>query len=167
MICQYVVWQGAPLRSEGSVHRTYVSHGLVNRRNHGTRAYGRQRSALLYKQFNLFHQQAVHEAFHLYHDLRGNVLTSRAKASDKMIKCIIEWMTEDEGDTEIPHCVSDNISWWYLVDPKKINGAMLQRDNKSLASAIPDLGEQMQKMEQMLLDFLSKVCCGAYSVCTE
>ena len=30
---------------------------------------------------------------------------------------------------------------------------MLQRENKSLASAILDLGEQMQKMVQMLQDF--------------
>ena len=30
---------------------------------------------------------------------------------------------------------------------------MLQRENKSLAAAILDLGEQMQKMEQMILDF--------------
>ena len=30
---------------------------------------------------------------------------------------------------------------------------MLQRQNKSLASVILDLGEQIQKMEQTLLDF--------------
>ena len=30
---------------------------------------------------------------------------------------------------------------------------MLQRENKSLTSAILDLGEQMQKMDQMLQDF--------------
>ena len=46
---------------------------------------------------NLFIHQAVHEAFHLYRDLRGKDLTSIAKASDKIIKCIMEWMTEDEG----------------------------------------------------------------------
>ena len=52
----------------------------------------------------------------------------------------MEWMTEDEGDLGIPHFVADNISWWYPVDPKKINCAMLLRENKSLASAILDLG---------------------------
>ena len=102
---------------------------------------------------NLFNQQAVQEAFHLYHNLRRKGLTSRAKASDKMIKCIMEWMTEDEGALGVPHFVADNISWWYPVDGKKINCAMLLRENKSLASAIIlDLGEQMQKMEQMLRD---------------
>ena len=49
-------------------------------------------------------------------------------------------MTEDEGDLGIPNFVADNISWWYPVDPKKINCAMLLRENKSLASAILDLG---------------------------
>ena len=33
---------------------------------------------------------------------------------------------------------------------------MLQRENKSLPSAILDLGEQMQKMEQMLWGFCQK-----------
>ena len=60
---------------------------------------------------------------------------------------------EDEDDTDIPHFVADNISWWYPVDSKKINCSMLLRENKSLASAILDLGEQMQKMEQILWDF--------------
>ena len=41
--------------------------------------------------------------------------------------------------------------------PKKINCEMLLRENKFLASAILDLGEQMQKMEQML-GHLSKLC---------
>ena len=45
---------------------------------------------------NLFNQQAVQEAFHLYHTLRRKGLISRAKASDKIIKCIMEWMTEEE-----------------------------------------------------------------------
>ena len=98
----------------------------------------------------------MHEAFHLYHDLRLKGPTSREKASDKMIKCIMEWMTEDEDDTGIAHFVADNISWWNPVDPKKIDGAMLQRGNKSPASAILDLGEQMQKMEQMLHYFCQK-----------
>ena len=67
-----------------------------------------------------------------------------------IIKCIMEWMTEDEGDTGIPHFVADNISWWYPVDPKKINScALLQREFKSQASAILDLVEQMQKIEQI------------------
>ena len=65
-------------------------------------------------------------------------------------------MTEDEGDLGTPHFVADNISWWYPVDPKKINCAMLLRENKSLASAILDFGEQMQKMEQILRDFCQK-----------
>ena len=68
----------------------------------------------------------------------------------------MEWMTEDEGDLGIPHFVADNISRWYPADPNKINCAMFMRDNKSLASAILDLGEQVQKMEQMLLDFCQK-----------
>ena len=105
---------------------------------------------------NLFNQQAVHEAFHQYHTLRRKGLTSRAKASDKILKCIMEWMTEDEGDLGIPHFVANNISWWYPLHPKKINCAMLLREKKSLASAILDLGEQMQTMEQMLRDFRQK-----------
>ena len=40
-----------------------------------------------------------------------------------------------------------------LLIQKKINYAMLQRENKSLTSAIQDLPEQMQKIEQMLRDF--------------
>ena len=44
-------------------------------------------------------------------------------------------MLEDEADTGIPHFVADNISWLYPVDPKKINCAVLLRENKSLASA--------------------------------
>ena len=55
---------------------------------------------------NLFNQQAVQEVFHLYHTLRRKGLTSRAKASDKIIKCIMEWMTEDGGDLGIPHFVA-------------------------------------------------------------
>ena len=60
------------------------------------------------------------------------------------------------GDLGIPHFVADNISWWYPVDQKKKNCAMLLRENKSLASAILDLDKQMQKMEQMLPDFCKK-----------
>ena len=62
-------------------------------------------------------------------------------------------MLEDEADTGIPHFVTDNISWLYPVDPKKINCEMLLRENKSLASAILDLGEQIQQMKQMQQDF--------------
>ena len=65
---------------------------------------------------SLFNQQAVKEAFHLYHTLRRKGLTSRGKTSDKIIKCIIEWMTEDEGDLGFQHFPADNISWWYPVD---------------------------------------------------
>ena len=64
-------------------------------------------------------------------------------------------MTEDEGDTGIPHFIADNISWWYPVDQKKINGGML-KENKCLASAILNLEEQMQEMEQMLLRVCQK-----------
>ena len=62
-------------------------------------------------------------------------------------------MLEDEVDTGIPHFVADNISWLYPVDPNKIDCAMLLWENKSLAYTILDIGEQMQKMEQMLRDF--------------
>ena len=62
----------------------------------------------------------------------------KGKYSEKMIKCIQEWMMEDEGDMGIPQFVTDNISWWYHVDPNKIYCTMLQRDNKSLASAVLD-----------------------------
>ena len=67
--------------------------------------------------------------------------------------CIFDWMLEDDADTGIPHFVADNISWLYPVDPKKINCVMLLRENKSLASAIMDLGEQIQQMKQMPQDF--------------
>ena len=98
-------------------------------------------------------KQAVHEAFHLYHTFRRQCLTSRANTTDKIVKCIMEWMTEDKGGTGIPHFVADNISWWYPVDSKKIYSAMLQRENKSLVSAIMDLVDQMQKMELMFRRF--------------
>ena len=81
-----------------------ISLGPVNRHNHGIRAYGCQWCVLLYKQYkkyiytirqiqeaviNLMNQQAEHEAFHLYHGLRGKGLTSRAKGpADKIIKYI-------------------------------------------------------------------------------
>ena len=81
----------------------------------------------------------------------GKGLTLRARTPEKHIKCILDWMVEDEGDTGIPHFVTDNISWLYPVDPKKINCAMLLRENKSIA--ILDIAEQMQKMEQILRDF--------------
>ena len=60
------------------------------------------------------------------------------------LKCILDWMLEDEADTGITHFVADNISWLYPVDPKKINCAMLLEENKSLASAILDLVEQIR-----------------------
>ena len=65
----------------------------------------------------------------------------------------MEWMTEDKGDLGIPHFVADNISWWYPVDPKKINCAMLLTENKSRASKILDLGEKMKKTSK---------CCGTF-----
>ena len=70
-----------------------------------------------------------------------------------MIKCIMGWMTEDERATGIQHFVAYDVSWWYPVDPKNINCTMLLKENKSLTSAILDLGEQMQKMEEMFRDF--------------
>ena len=65
----------------------------------------------------------------------------------------LQRMIEDEGDTGIPNFVADNISWLDPVDLTKINLAILLRENKSLASAILDLGEHIQKMEQMLENF--------------
>ena len=95
----------------------------------------------------------LQDAFNLYLDHRGKGLILRAITPQKMIKCILEWMMEDEGDTGIPNFVADNIPWLFPVDPKKINCEMLLRENKSSASAILDLGEEMQKTEQMLRDF--------------
>ena len=77
----------------------------------------------------------------------------RARTPEKHIKCILDWMLDDEGDTGIPHFVVDNISWLYSVAPRKINCAMLPRENKSLASAILDLREQIQKLNQVQQDF--------------
>ena len=74
------------------------------------------------------------------------------------MKCIMEWMTEDEGDLGILRFVADDIPLWHGVDPNKINCTMLLRENKSLASAILDLGEQMQNMEQMLGIFVKSMC---------
>ena len=77
----------------------------------------------------------------------------RARTPERHTKCILDWMLEDEADTGIPHFVGHNISWLNPFDPKKINCAMLLRENKSLASAILYLGEQIQQMKQMLRDF--------------
>ena len=85
----------------------------------------------------------MHAALNLYHEHRAKGLILRARTPEKHIKCILDWMLEDEGDTGIPHFVADSISRLYPVDPKKINCAMLPRENKSLASAILDLGEQI------------------------
>ena len=90
---------------------------------------------------SLFNEQKLHAALLLYHEHRGKGLILKARAPERHIKCILDWMLEDEADTGIPHFVADNISWLYPVDPKKINCAMLLRENKSLASAILDLGE--------------------------
>ena len=79
---------------------------------------------------------------------RGKGLTP-----EKHIKCILDWMLEDEGESAITHFVADNISWLYPDDPRKINCATLLRENKPLASEILDIGEEMQKKEQMLWDF--------------
>ena len=103
---------------------------------------------------SLFNMQKLHDALLQYHEHRVKGLILRARTPEKHIKCILDWMLENKGDTGIPHFVADNISWWlYPVGPKKINCAMLLRENKSLAPAILDLGEQIQKMKQMLRDF--------------
>ena len=65
---------------------------------------------------NLFNKQALHEAVHLYGDLRGKGRTLRANTPEKMIKTIMERMTEDEGDTGILHFVADNLSCGRLSD---------------------------------------------------
>ena len=97
---------------------------------------------------SLFNAQKLHHALLLYHEHRGKGLILRAKNPEKHIKCILDWMLEDEGDTGITYFVADNIiSWLYPVDPQKINCAMLLRENKSLASVILDLVEQIQKMK--------------------
>ena len=92
---------------------------------------------------NLLITQKLHDVFHLYHDHRGNGLILKARSPGKQIKCNLDWLFEDEEDSGIPHCVANNISWLYPIDPKKISCAMLLRDNKSLASAILYLEEQM------------------------
>ena len=102
---------------------------------------------------SLFNEQELDAALLLYHEHQGKGLILRARTPERHIKCILDWMLDDEADTGIPHFVADNISWLYPVDPKKINCAMFQRENKSLASAILDLGEQIQQMKQMLRDF--------------
>ena len=79
----------------------------------------------------------------IIHELRGKGLTARAKTPERMINCIMEWMEEDEDKPGITHFVADNISWWYPVDPKEINCAILQRENQSLASAVLGLGEKL------------------------
>ena len=96
---------------------------------------------------SLFNKQELHAALLLYHEHRGKRLISRARTPEKHLKCILDWMLEDEADTGIPHFVADNIAWLYPVDPKKIDCAMLLRENKSLASAILDLGEHIQQMK--------------------
>ena len=97
--------------------------------------------------------QKLHEAFYLYHVHRGKGLILRARTREKKIKFILDWMLEDAVHTGIPHFVADNISWMHPVDPKKIICVLLLRKNKSLASVILDIGEQMQNMKQMLRDF--------------
>ena len=125
MNCQKVVRESVSPRSEGSVHACVYLTRLLNIQNHGQGhmvvnevlcyiSSGKNTSTIRQIKeavINLFNQQAVDEAFHLYYDLRGKGLTSSAKASDKIIKCIMEWMTVDEGDMGIPHFVADDISW--------------------------------------------------------
>ena len=56
--------------------------------------------------------------------------------------------------TTPPWCREKVVVYYlYPVDQRKINCEMLLRENKSLASAILDLGEQIQKMKQMLQNF--------------
>ena len=102
---------------------------------------------------SLFNEHKLHTALLLYHEHRGKGLILRARTPERHIKCILDWLLEDKADTGIPHFVADNTSWLYPVDPKKINCAMLLRENESLASAILDLGEQIQQIKQMLRDF--------------
>ena len=67
---------------------------------------------------SLFNKQKLHAALLLYHEHRGKGLILRARTSEKHIKCILDWMLEDEADTGIPQFVADNIAWLYPVDPK-------------------------------------------------
>ena len=64
---------------------------------------------------SLFNAQKLHDALVLYREHRGKGLILRAKTPEKRIKCILDWMLEDEGDTGNPHFVADNISWFILL----------------------------------------------------
>ena len=56
---------------------------------------------------SLFNEQKLHAALLLYHEHRGKSLILRARTTERHIKCILDWMLEDEGDTGIPHFVAD------------------------------------------------------------
>ena len=73
---------------------------------------------------SLFNEQKLHAALLLYHEHRRKGLILRGRTPEKHIRCILDRMLEDEGDTGIPHFVDDNISWLYPVDSKKINCTM-------------------------------------------
>ena len=63
-------------------------------------------------------------------------------------------MAEDEGGTGMPHFALTMCHGGIPLVQRR--STMLQRENKSLASAILDIGEQMKKMEQMLQDSCKK-----------
>ena len=68
---------------------------------------------------SLFNMQKLHDALLHYWEHRGKGLTP-----EKHIKCILDWMLEDDDESGIPHFVADKISWLYPVDPKKNNCTM-------------------------------------------
>ena len=57
----------------------------------------------------LFNKQKLHDAFHLCHDHRGKGLILRARIPETLIKCISDWLMEDEDDRGITHFVADNV----------------------------------------------------------
>ena len=45
----------------------------------------------------MFSELALFGALHLFHDLRGKGLTSSMHTPEKRIKCIMEWMMDDDS----------------------------------------------------------------------
>ena len=58
---------------------------------------------------SLFNEQKLHDPLLLYHAHRGKGLILRAKTPEKRIKCILDWMLEDEAETGIPHFKEDKL----------------------------------------------------------
>ena len=58
---------------------------------------------------SLFNAQKLHDTLLLYRDHRGKGSILRARTPEEHIKCIFDWMLEDEGDTLIPHILADNM----------------------------------------------------------